>query len=317
MGRKFERALARYLNNEMDARERAEFEQWLDSLASEEDEERLQLTDARQAALLQKIKGKMHEPKPDKTPRFNPASLWLKAAAAIALVAVASWLIIPRLVNPVESITALSPDEVRKSILADGTIVWLRADSKLAYNLSADGQRREATLMGDALFEVAKDPSRPFVIDCGNISVRVTGTSFSLHATPDTLMLTVLTGTVNVFTATDTLGVTVKAHEKLLQVGAGEAEKQAASRDDLPVYLPATQYDMAFSHATLDEVFTRLEKKFDVTLKHDEAIDSCTITADFTDMSLPATLSMLAQVHGITYTQQGTVITIAGEGCTR
>jgi transmembrane sensor len=317
MGRKFDRALRRYNNRAMSPQEEAAFERWLDSLASEQDEKKISWPEKRQYAILDKIKTQMHEPKADTNRTQKPARVWFAAAAGIALVALASWLLIPQLISPVKKITPLTANEVRKSILADGTIVWLLADSKLAYSLSEDGRTREATLVGDALFEVAKDSSRPFIVQCGAVRVKVTGTSFSLHAAADTVMLTVLTGKVKVYTAQDTTGILVLPNEKLVHTGNASLHKDVSGHTDRPVYLAATEYAMDFTNATLDDVFTRIEKKFEVKIKREQlSINRCTITADFTDMSLPSTLQMIAEVHGITYTQQDAVITITGEGCT-
>lgn len=73
--------------------------------------------------------------------------------------------------------------EARQLALDDGSVLTLNTETELAVKLRAD--RREVTLShGEALFDVARDPSRPFLISVGNTHVRVLGTSFIVRALP-------------------------------------------------------------------------------------------------------------------------------------
>jgi len=66
--------------------------------------------------------------------------------------------------------------------LSDGSKVWLNADSKLKYPEVFKGGTREVYLNGEAFFDVAKSPERPFIIHLANGMVRVLGTSFNVRA---------------------------------------------------------------------------------------------------------------------------------------
>ncbi|MBS1564825.1 MAG: FecR domain-containing protein [Bacteroidetes bacterium] len=66
--------------------------------------------------------------------------------------------------------------------LTDGSKIWLNADSKIQYPRVFNGSTREVVLNGEAFFEVAKDPARPFTIHLANGTVRVLGTSFNIRA---------------------------------------------------------------------------------------------------------------------------------------
>jgi ferric-dicitrate binding protein FerR (iron transport regulator) len=69
--------------------------------------------------------------------------------------------------------------------LADGTRVHLNAGSKLRFPVKFTGTRREVELEGEGYFEVARDPSRPFVARSGEMAVTVLGTTFNLRAYRD------------------------------------------------------------------------------------------------------------------------------------
>ncbi|PSJ42098.1 FecR family protein [Allosphingosinicella deserti] len=75
---------------------------------------------------------------------------------------------------------ATGTGEIRSIPLADGSVVTLDAASRLAVAFSGR-ERVIALLAGRALFDVAKDPDRPFTVDAGALSVRALGTSFSVE----------------------------------------------------------------------------------------------------------------------------------------
>jgi transmembrane sensor len=72
--------------------------------------------------------------------------------------------------------------EVRSIQLADGSTVWLDADSEVRVRLGR--ARRNVELeRGVALFEVAKDTRRPFIVRAGDMDVRAVGTRFEVSQT--------------------------------------------------------------------------------------------------------------------------------------
>ena len=79
--------------------------------------------------------------------------------------------------------------------LIDGSVIQLNTNSRLQVNY--ESQQRDVVLMaGEAHFEVAKDPSRPFVVKAGEGMVRAVGTAFSVRINPEALKVTVTEGKV-------------------------------------------------------------------------------------------------------------------------
>ena len=66
--------------------------------------------------------------------------------------------------------------------LADGTQVWLNAESRLEFPDRFNGSTREVRLQGEAYFEVKKDAKRPFIVHSDYLTTRVLGTSFNMRA---------------------------------------------------------------------------------------------------------------------------------------
>src|SRR5882724_6092231 len=60
-----------------------------------------------------------------------------------------------------------------RSMLPDGTTVWLNVGSKLYYDEDFTGATREVRLEGEAFFDVVKQPDRPFIVHTSDIDIKV------------------------------------------------------------------------------------------------------------------------------------------------
>lgn len=74
--------------------------------------------------------------------------------------------------------------------LEDGTQAWLNAGSALHYPVRFTEGSRQVVLEGEGYFEVAKDPTKPFLVKCGNTVVEVLGTRFNVSAYADDKQMT-------------------------------------------------------------------------------------------------------------------------------
>jgi transmembrane sensor len=123
------------------------------------------------------------------------------AAAALALLAS-----ITALFLWIDSDTAHSYStgigEQRTIQLLDGSTVELNARSKIKVRLT-DRQRDVALIEGQALFRVAKDKQRPFVVRAGDAQVRAVGTEFDVYKKQAETVVTVVEGRVETYSGTD------------------------------------------------------------------------------------------------------------------
>jgi transmembrane sensor len=81
--------------------------------------------------------------------------------------------------------------------ISDGSQVILNTDSRIRVDVT-DTERRVNLVQGEALFEVVKDPARPFVVTAGNQRVIAVGTKFSVRRSEDGVRVVVLEGRVRV-----------------------------------------------------------------------------------------------------------------------
>ncbi len=90
-----------------------------------------------------------------------------------------------------------SVGEYRTVTLADGSRLALGGDTRVRVRLGAE--RRVLLLdAGEALFSVAKDPSRPFEVHAGNATVTAVGTQFDVRRNSDRVTISVLEGRVRI-----------------------------------------------------------------------------------------------------------------------
>ncbi len=87
--------------------------------------------------------------------------------------------------------------EQRSFSLADGSVVSLNSRSRLRVRFTRN-ERRIELLEGQALFSVAKDPKRPFVVRSGEVRVRAVGTQFDVYRKTRGTTVTVVEGHVAV-----------------------------------------------------------------------------------------------------------------------
>ncbi len=85
--------------------------------------------------------------------------------------------------------------EQRSIALADGSLVYLNTQTSLSIKLD-DKLRRVELMAGEALFTVAKDPNRPFIVNAGKTQVRAVGTQFNVRREQDMETITVVEGKV-------------------------------------------------------------------------------------------------------------------------
>src|SRR5690606_7735748 len=84
-----------------------------------------------------------------------------------------------------EIVKETKPGEKLKTMLPDGTIVYLNAGSRLTYPDNFGDSSRIVVLKGEGYFEVAEDKSRPFTVRTHSMDVTALGTEFCVNVSQD------------------------------------------------------------------------------------------------------------------------------------
>lgn len=108
--------------------------------------------------------------------------------AALGVVAFGGWLMRA-------PVYATAVGQQQTLTLSDGSHVALNTDSKLSIDYSAK-ERRVRLERGEALFQVAKNPLRPFIVQVGDEQVRAVGTKFDVRRDHGRLVVVLIEGKV-------------------------------------------------------------------------------------------------------------------------
>jgi transmembrane sensor len=125
---------------------------------------------------------------------------WLSptlAAICLGFIAVFVWMTVP--VNqPAKIETSFYATKVGVQKLekfSDGSSAHLNTDSIMETEFSGSS-RIVRLLRGEAMFDVAHDPARPFIVYVGNSKVKAIGTKFIIRLTSESIVVTVTEGKV-------------------------------------------------------------------------------------------------------------------------
>lgn len=144
-----------------------------------------------------------HDKTQTKTPTRRSPTVRLALAASAVLTVAAGLLVAALSYSPVEGsalerwaglwqglsasgqhAVSTAVGEQRNLTLTDGSQITLNTRSSVV--ISINDQNREIRLeSGQAFFEVAKNESKPFRVDAGDVTVTAIGTAFSVHRTSD------------------------------------------------------------------------------------------------------------------------------------
>jgi transmembrane sensor len=181
-------------------------------------------------AALQALPAPMTRRKPLATRRFYLAAGALAAAAAAAIV------VLPLVPSAAKTETFVTAKGQHRNLdLADGSHVDLNAGTRLSVNLTRT-ERRVVMGDGQAVFDVAVDARRPFVIAVGDRTVRVVGTQFDVRNRQGALAVTVARGVVEVHPARGAAGGAYRLRPGQRfesRLGAPEVRVAAAAADDV------------------------------------------------------------------------------------
>ena len=128
------------------------------------------------------------------------ARLWPSGAIAASLALVVSVTTFFLLFSPLERgpeplVVATALGELRSVTLEDGSIVYVNTQSHIEV-LYSETERRIDLKQGEALFEVEKDPTRPFKVIAGDTVAEALGTTFNVRLIDNEAEVSVVEETV-------------------------------------------------------------------------------------------------------------------------
>jgi transmembrane sensor len=170
--------------------------------------------------------------------------------------------------------------QTREIVLSDGSIVTLNTNSRVTVEFSQN-QRAIRLVQGEALFDVAKNKNRPFVVSAGDTQVRAVGTSFTVSLLPQRPIQVLVREGVVELKRSDASPVWVGASTRALAPRGAPIVAEPVSVAKLTRDL-AWQYGrIAFDNRTLQEAATEFSRYSDVRIIVDPAVANRTVTGLF------------------------------------
>lgn len=126
-------------------------------------------------AVLGQVEDGQTEEKVAAAPQWHRRKILIGAMAASVTAVIARFTLLP---SPLKYVTNVG--EVRRVPLADGSAMTMNSGTVLAVSMEHHARHVDLA-QGEAWFEVAKDPGRPFVVAAGRIRTQAVGTAFSVR----------------------------------------------------------------------------------------------------------------------------------------
>ncbi|MEM9879359.1 MAG: FecR domain-containing protein [Pseudomonadota bacterium] len=219
-------------------------------------------------------------------------------------------------VQPIVEHYATEVGETREIALADGSLVTLGAKTSMDVTFSTD-QRQITLSSGDALFTVAKDAGRPFIVTHQDLRVRVTGTVFDMRVSGLVADIAVAEGSVAVsypIIVPSADGYRTTALLSRAQLSAGD--RIAASREtglgrvnrfDTESLGAWRDAQLAYADAPITEILADADRytDHDIIIENPEALRRIRLSATFSAENIDRLIETLAYSYDLTLDRVG------------
>lgn len=307
-----------YLSGELDEKESRQLEQWVAS----SDANQKAFSEAEKIYKAAELNTEKFEPNVDRAwdaivnaidqKKVSSKAVLYRLAAMITLAIGLGFSVLYMQNNTEQLVATTAENEIKKIELADGSVIWLNENSVFKYPKELSDGERIVSLSGQAYFDIAKDPQRPFRITGEKATVEVLGTSFDLVSKANYANVNVNSGLVAfALTNNDEVKI-VLAKGDQATVEKNTLKKNESYDDNASSWMTK---DFIFKSSPLSQVVETLSDHFNVKFKVDDTIKNCLITSAFENKELDEILETLQVIANIKHEKKGKTIRLTGPGC--
>ena len=149
--------------------------------------------------------------------------------------------------------------------LADGSKIWVNANTRVVYPVTFDDKKREIYVDGEIYIEVSPEEKRPFIVKSKKMDIRVLGTKFNVSAYSDDsyITTTLLEGAVELNYKKDQIRMS-PGESISLDLATGQLKgKKVNARQAMAWAEDRIEYD----DITLGEMVKKLSRQYDVHIQ--------------------------------------------------
>lgn len=183
--------------------------------------------------------------------------------------------------------------------LPDGSKVWLNAESSITYPTTFNGKQRIVKIRGEAYFDVAKDKTKPFIVESDAQQITVTGTQFNINTYTDEPVsaTTLVEGQVKIKDNNSGKSAVLAPGQ---QAVSGEKELDIRTVDT-NVYTAWKDGYFVFERTELSKILRQLSRWYDVEIDY-SGVPEQTLTARVQrDKSISSVLNAIAKTTGLNF----------------
>ena len=217
-------------------------------------------------------------------------------------------------------------DKPQLITLSDGSSILLQHGSRLSYPANFEGDKREVYLDGEAFFEVAKNPEKPFLVYANELVTKVLGTSFNIKSFKGQkdIQVIVRTGKVSVFKLNEVQnsknvkileGVVIIPNQQIkFDKEKSNFSKSLVEQPEMLSEMP--QYNFEFKDISASSVFATIQKAYGISIVYDEELlKECPVTASLSDEPLYGKLELVCNAIEAEYQLIDGQVIISSKGC--
>ena len=272
-------------------------------------------------------------PSPDRAKSLKPRRPWFwspEAALAVAATLVLGffWLNPSPSAPKPEPVKAVAPAQIaaiERRTLDDGSVIELNRGAEVSVLYTAT-ERKVRLEHGEAMFRVAKNPGRPFIVVAGDVHFRAVGTAFNVRRETEAVELIVTEGKVRVqpVARVPAPGVEAAAAVSEPLVEAGEMARVPVKTKNAEIVvekIPEAQLDeklawhsrlLDFTNARLSSVveeFNRHNAPIRVVIDHPSLADT-EVSASLRSDNIESFIRLLEGGFGVEAERSGNVVTL-------
>jgi transmembrane sensor len=225
---------------------------------------------------------------------------WGALAASVVVAIVAAWLTL----TVRGDVISTQRTERRELMLSDGSVVRLEPESRLRVTFDRS-ERRVVLEKGRALFRVAKNPQRPFLVRADETTVRAVGTAFGVEHRAGGVVVTVTEGSVAVTRQAEHPSTQLLTAGQQVRVQPSGATDRARSVDTERA-LAWTEGRLVFENETLADVVAEFNRYNRTQLRiADPELAARRISGVFEATDTETLLAFIRAGSHVTFTRKG------------
>ncbi len=332
----FQDLLNKYTAGQCTAEEAREVDQWFKDIADTKLALEPEKLDEERLKILKRIVAQMNR---NKVVAFRVSVAW-KVAASVSIFLLAGYFFYTDKQNEItftsegrqhadgKMVVFNDGKSVQQILLPDSSTAALNPGTKLSYDKIWDGAVREVNLVGEAFFDVRKNPEKPFFVYSGSVVTSVLGTSFSILAPAEAKSIEVMvrTGKVSVYDNTSYErdvknsgiqdGVILMPNEKVKYFLEDKQWVTGLVDKPQPLITENRERDFIFNDTPLNEIIKHVSEYYqiEVIIDTEDALN-CSFTGDVAKLELHDMLTIVCESIGAHYEVKGSRILITGNGC--